>query len=70
MSDSLKPFVVYHDMKQQRILRDDGYFETAREALDRFAVLRQTYDRERVYVVDLRSNQVIADSHPKHRRRR
>ena len=62
-----KPYVVRHRPKY-RSWRNVAFFETAREALAKYEKLTQTYLTERVWVVDLLKDQVIADSQPCRRR--
>ncbi len=45
--------------------RDVAYYDNAADAIDRYDSLCKTYMRERVWVVDLMNDRLIADSHPK-----
>ena len=65
----LKHFVVRHHPKYSRTWLPAGYFETSREAVEKFETLHQLHHDERVWVLDLMTAQVIADSNPPRRRR-
>ena len=62
-----KSYVVRHHMKNSPTWRAVGYFDSIHEALKEFDELRQTYRRERVWVVELDSGQIVVDSHPRRR---
>ena len=47
--------------------RDVAYYDNAPDAIDRYDSLCKTFMRERVWVVDLMNDRIIADSHPKRR---
>ena len=61
----MKNYVVRRHMKNSRTWLPVGYFETAAEALAEYEKLRQARHDERVWVVELDSGHVIADSHPR-----
>ena len=61
----MKCYVVRHKRSTDSTSRAVDYFETKQEALAEFEKLRQTYRRERVWVVDLQNEVVIADSRAK-----
>ena len=54
--------MVRHQPSYSRRFRDVEFFHTAREALDEYEKLRKVYLRERVWVVDLMNDRIIADS--------
>ncbi len=58
----MKNYVVRHHMKNNRTWSVVDYFETAADALAEFEELRRAHPGERVWVVELDSDQVIADS--------
>lgn len=64
-----KNFVVRHEPKYSRTWQLAGSFETLQEALAEFDVLHQLHPDERVWVVELPTDQAVADSHPRPRRR-
>lgn len=55
-------FVVRHHRCTDTTWHAVDYFESKEEALAEYEELRRTYRRERVWVVDLRDDVVIADS--------
>ena len=55
-------FVVRHHRYTDATWHVVGYFESAREALAEYEELQRAYRRERVWVVDLVDDVVIADS--------
>ena len=57
-----KPYVVRHKPEQSSTWKAVGYFESVGDALAEYEELRKAYLRERVWVVDLNSDQVLADS--------
>ena len=58
-------FVVYQKRYTDTTWHAAGYFESEQEALAEYEELRQTYRRERVWVVDQDTDQIIADSRRK-----
>lgn len=62
--EDLKNYVVRHHTKNSLTWRAVGYFDSIHEALKEFDELGHTYRRERVWVVELVSSQIVADSHP------
>lgn len=59
---NLRHFVVRHQPSYSRRFRDVEFFHTAAEAIDEYEKLRKVYLRERVWVVDLMNDRIIADS--------
>ena len=60
---TMKNFVVRHKPNYSRTWVARGYFETAAEALAKYEAIRETYPNERVWVVDLMTDQLLADNH-------
>ena len=63
-----KRYVVRHKRSIDSTYRQVACFATEGEALAEYEELSRTYRRERVWVIDLRNGQLIADSHPCTRR--
>ena len=55
-------YVVRH--KAPYRTRDVAFTDNVRKAMERYDSLVKAYPRERVWVVDLMNDRVIADSHP------
>ena len=55
-------YVVRHQPSYSTTWRVVGYFETAKDALAKYEALREACPPERVWVVELYSDQVTADS--------
>ena len=64
----LKNYLVRHVPKYSRTWLVVGYFESMKDALSEFNELHTTYPGERVWVVEMDTDHVIADSHPPRRR--
>ena len=60
----MKKYVVRRHMKDSRTWSVIDYFETVADALAEFEELRQARHDERVWVVELDTGHVVADSHP------
>ena len=61
----MKNYVVRHKPSNSGTWVPVDYFDNVKDALAKYGELRKTYPRERVWVVDLLNEQVIADSHAK-----
>ena len=57
----MKNYVVRHHPSYSHAWRPVGYFDNAKDALAKYDALREVYPHERVWVVELCSDQVIAD---------
>lgn len=58
----LRHFVLRHKPSHSPRFRDVEFFHTEAEALEEYEKLRKDYLRERVWVVDLMNDRIIADN--------
>lgn len=65
----MKHIMLTHYRKNNAGVRT-SFFETEPEALAEYQKVHETYPEERVKVVDLMSEQTLADSRPDKKRRR
>ena len=61
-------YEVRHHMKNSRTWRQVGIFDDIHDAYGAYEKRLQARGDERVWVVELESGQVVADSHPPRRR--